>query len=87
VTNTSAWKTLKSETAPDGAHVELRYAEFGKGRAKCRYWRIYRDGREAGYASIAEDADVNYGRVLAGFERNPSTGQYEARPRTTDKAA
>ena len=82
MTATSAWTTIKSEIAPDGAYVELRHAEFGKGRAKLRSWRIYRDGRDAGYASIPADVDVNYGRVIAGFERNPSTGNYEARPRT-----
>ncbi|MGI5247545.1 hypothetical protein [Dactylosporangium sp. CA-139066] len=78
----SNWKTIKAETAPDGAYVELRRFDSGKGRTKFQSWKIYRDGRDAGYASIQQDADANYRRVLAGFERNPSTGSYEARPRT-----
>ncbi|MGX6608007.1 hypothetical protein ACWKSP_38695 [Micromonosporaceae bacterium Da 78-11] len=78
---TQSWKTTRSEPAPDGAYVEMRYAEFGTGRAKVRSWRLFRDGFQVGYAVNGIDADANYRRVLAGFERNPQTGIYEATPR------
>lgn len=71
------WKVIDTATAEDGATVELRYAEFGKGRAKARYWRIYRDGEQAGYGATADDAKTNFARVLAGLVRNPATGNYE----------
>jgi hypothetical protein len=73
----ATWKIIKRETTNDGHIVEMRYAEFGKGRAKLRKWEIYRDGTEAGYAVNASDAEVNFGRVLAGFVRNRETGNYE----------
>jgi hypothetical protein len=56
----------------------MRFAEFGKGRAKVvRQWKIYRDGQQAGYAVNEADAEVNFERVLAGLVRNPETGRYE----------
>lgn len=73
----NAWKTIHTETTTDGHTLELRYAEFGKGKAKCRYWRIYRDGEYAGYASVEEDVEINFNRVRDGYVRNPETGNYE----------
>ncbi len=77
---TDTWKILKTETLADGATVELRYSEVGKGRAKCRYWRMFRNGEQVGYASTAEDADANWQRVVAGMVRNDTTGRYEQTP-------
>lgn len=71
------WKVIRSETDEQGRSIELRYAEFGKGKSKVRYWRIYRDGEYAGYASVPEDVDVNFARVMSGFVLNASTGNYE----------
>lgn len=70
-------KIIRTETTDDGHTVELRYAEFGEGRAKTRIWRIFRDGEYAGYASIPEDVEINFNRVLNGYIRNPETGNYE----------
>lgn len=71
----TTWKTLEVATLDGGDTVELRYAEFGKGRAKCRYWRMYRNGEQVGYASTPEDATVNWGRVKAGMIRD-ADGNY-----------
>jgi len=73
------WKTLKTQTLDDGATVEMRYAEFGKGRAKVRSWKFFRDGQDVGYAVNAADAEENWQRVCAGLVRNPETGRYEPR--------
>lgn len=73
----NAWKILNTDTLVDGSTVELRYAEFGKGRAKVRSWKLFRNGKQVGYASTAEDAAANWERVRAGMVRNPSTGCYE----------
>jgi hypothetical protein len=81
VVSEQSWKTIRSEIAPDGAYVQLRYGEFGKGRTKLRSWKLVRDGFPAGYASVEGDIEVNYQRVLSGCERNPSTGCYEPTPR------
>lgn len=81
-----SWKTIRSEIAPDGAFVELRYAEFGKGRSRLRSWAIYRDGFKAGYAAVDRDVDVNYRRVLEGYERNAQTSHYEPAPRRVPDA-
>lgn len=75
---TTQWKTLRQETMKDGRIVELRYAEFGKGRAKLRSWKIFRDDVQVGYAVNATDADTNFGRVTAGFTLDTETGNYVA---------
>lgn len=62
----AAWKTTRTGTANDGSEVQMRYAEFGKGRAKIRQWKIYRDGAQVDYAVNAEDAEENFQRALIG---------------------
>lgn len=78
----SAWQTVRTETSSDGHTIELRYAEFGKGRAKIRKWEIFRDGAYAGYAATEQDAEVNFGRVLSGYVRDVETGNYVKAPVT-----
>lgn len=78
MTKTAQWNTIRQETTDDGRTVELRYAEFGKGRAKLRSWKIFRDGVQVGYAVNETDADANFGRVMAGFVRDAETGNYVA---------
>lgn len=72
------WKVVRSEKDDKGNTIELRYASFGKGKARVEYWRIYRNNEYAGYGSIESDAHVNFERVLAGATHNPVTGRYEA---------
>jgi|WetSurMetagenome_2_1015567.scaffolds.fasta_scaffold27763_7 hypothetical protein len=72
-----AWKTVQSEQDVNGATVELRMIESGKGRAKVRAWRIYRNGEYAGYASSETDAVTNFAHAMNGLTRNPETGRYE----------
>jgi hypothetical protein len=71
------WKILRNTTTDDGDLVELRYAEFGKGKTLLRKWLIFRNGVKAGYAVSEEDAAANFARVVAGYVRNPETGNYE----------
>lgn len=71
------WKVLRSETDSENNTVELRYAEFGKGKARAQYWRIFRNGEYAGYGATGDDAEANFGRVMSGYVRNPETGNYE----------
>ena len=73
----AAWRTVRIEIV-EGNTIELKYAEFGKGRAKLRKWEIFRNGVKAGYAVNERDADVNFNRVLQGYMLNPETGKYEA---------
>lgn len=73
---TGAWQVIMSGTSADGAEIELRYAVFGKGRARLEQWRIYRDGSQVGYASTPEDAATNYQRALSGLVRDAETGRY-----------
>lgn len=73
---TTQWKTIRQETMTDGRTVELRYAEFGKGRAKLRSWKIFRDDVQVGYAVNEMDAHANFGRVMAGLVRDAETGNY-----------
>ncbi|TDC02670.1 hypothetical protein E1091_00265 [Micromonospora fluostatini] len=68
---------MRQEVAPDGHLVQMYYGEFGKGRAKIRSWKLFRNGANAGYASIASDAEVNFDRVMAGLMLNRNTGNYE----------
>ena len=74
------WTTTHSEIAPDGAYVELRYAEFGKGKARMRSWKLFRDGFQAGYAANEADAVANYhpGPGWAGAQ--PGHRHLRARP-------
>lgn len=60
------WKVIKSGKDVSGCVIELRYAAFGKGRAKCHYWRIYRNNEQVDYGATETDAYVNYERVIAG---------------------
>jgi len=73
----AAWRTVRIEIV-EGNTIELKYAEFGKGRAKLRKWEIFRNGVKAGYAVNERDADVNFNRVSQGYMLNPETGKYEA---------
>lgn len=75
--STNRWKVLKSDTLADGSVVEMRYAEFGKGRAKIHCWEFFRSGIQVGYASTPGDAEVNWRRVRSGMVRNTKTGSYE----------
>lgn len=75
-TKNSPWTILKTGYTEDGALIELRYAAFGKGRAKCHYWRIYRDGVQIGYAATAGDAEENFDRAASGLEWERSTGNW-----------
>lgn len=78
IKTTTQWKTIRQETMKDGRIVELRYAAFGKGRAKLRSWKIFRDDVQVGYAVNEKDADTNFGRVMAGLVRDVETGNYVA---------
>ncbi|TDD97201.1 hypothetical protein [Actinomadura rubrisoli] len=73
----SGWKVIRTETDDKGNTVELKYAEFGKGRARVKKWEIFRNGEYAGYAAIEPDADENFRRVLEGYVLNRETGRYE----------
>lgn len=72
----NAWKVIDRKTVGDDV-IELRYAAFGKGKARCEFWKIYRNDVQVGYGANEDDAMVNYNRVLSGYDRNPETGNYE----------
>lgn len=57
--------------------VDLRYYEFGKGKAKIKQWKIFRDGVEVGYGAVESDALANFQRVRDGATLNRETGRYE----------
>jgi hypothetical protein len=70
------WKTIREETVEGDHVIELRYAEFGKGRAKVKSWKIFRDGVQVGYGATENDAHVNFTRATLGFVRDNTTGVY-----------
>lgn len=70
------WKVVRREIVGENT-IEMKYVEFGKGKAKLRKWEIFRNGVKAGYAVNEQDAEVNFRRVLIGYTRNPETGNYE----------
>lgn len=41
----------------------MRYAEFGKGKARLRKWTFLRNGHHVGYAVTVEDAEANRTKV------------------------
>lgn len=84
MTNESPWRIVRNETDEKGHTVEMRYAEFGKGRSKIRKWELYRDGQRAGYAVNAPDAEANFARVMSGYVLNPRSGFYEKAEEKTD---
>ena len=86
-TTRDVWKSVRYEVTPDGHEVEMRYAQWGKGKTLVRKWEIFRDGTRAGYAVNAPDADENFARVMLGYVRNTETGVYEQVPATPARAA
>lgn len=72
------WKVVRREINGDNI-IEMKYAEFGKGKWKVRKWEIFWNGVKAGYAVNEADAEVNFRRVLIGWLRDPQTGTYEMR--------
>lgn len=58
------WDVVAQTTTPGGHRVEMRYRQFGKGRAKVQKWLIFRDGVKVGYAVTDRDADTNYGLAV-----------------------
>jgi hypothetical protein len=68
--STKEWATIKSDTDVNGATIELRYREFGKGRTKVCKWRIFRDGKQIDYAVSEADAETNWTLAMHGSTRN-----------------
>jgi hypothetical protein len=73
----AVWERSNSQRDKAGHHVEMFYAEFGRGAARATCWEITRDGERAGYAVNQSDADANFRKVLDGYIHNPETGNYE----------
>jgi hypothetical protein len=63
MTTSTGWKTIKTETV-NGRLCELKYGEWGKGRAKARKWEMFIDGEQVSYASIKPDVDPNWRYAL-----------------------
>jgi hypothetical protein len=63
------WAVLQSQQTEFGL-VELRYAVFGKGRARVRSWKIFCEGFQVNYGAIESDAWVNYERAIKGDFRD-----------------
>lgn len=76
---TNQYQTIRCGVLEDGSTVEMRFAEFGKGRAKVSSWRFYRNGKQIGYASTPADAEENWLRVRNGMVRDDSSGNWVLR--------
>jgi hypothetical protein len=67
-----SWQTVRREPGERGT-VELQRFETGKGRRKFVSWQILCEGVKVDYASVPEDVDVNFDRVMRGeFRYEPS---------------
>jgi len=67
------WTIVRTETRPDGRTIDLWYAEFGKGRAKTKSWKIFCGNEQLDYAVNEPDADENFRRaVITGKGRKES---------------
>lgn len=71
------WQVAAQDTDVNGAAIMMRYAVFGKGRAKLKKWELFRNDEKVGYAVNAADAEVNFARVKNGATLNTRTGFYE----------
>lgn len=72
-----SWEIAMRGTDINGHEIVVKLGTFGKGKSALRAWKIFREDVQVGYASTESDAEENFGRVLNGYTRNATTGQWE----------
>ena len=58
--NSAPWRTIRTHATSNGHTMEMRYAAFGVGPARCHFWKVYRNGQQVGSAYLPDDAKVAF---------------------------